>query len=385
MKQKKFFNKLVENLDKLEPAEIRHFLSKLEKERVTFSQVLNDLDLGLMVIEGDSLIYCNTRARDMILLPDIDLPCPLPTVYKQAKNPSLLQSLTGLHSEIPAGPVVLLTDRHNRSFEASRIDTDLGYSILKFKDVTSQRDLEFKLKQFESIGALNTMAAGIAHEIKNPLAAIDLHTQILRKGIKNNLIFVPEEVESYIQIVEEETRRLNNILNDFLLSARKRELKLSFVDFNEYIGDILHFMNPVVEEQQVILDTEWGDIPKLFLDREYLRQAIINLLKNALEAMHHSDVRRIRVTTFYDLGRDSVGLSLCDTGQGMSEETMKKVFEPYFSTKSSGTGLGLTIVYKIIKEHGGDILVESKSGQGTTFVIFLPIRQGQRLLQGDKI
>ncbi len=385
MKQKKFFTKLVENLEKLDHSDVRQFLGKIEKERQTFSHILNDLDLGLMVIENNTLVFCNNTGRDMILLPDIELPVPLSSIAKLVKNPSLFQNLMDIDWLSRDAASILITDKHNRSFEVSRIMTDLGYSILKFKDVTNERELEFKLKQFESIGALNTMAAGIAHEIKNPLAAIDLHTQILRKGIKNNIIFVPEEVDNYINIVEEETRRLNNILNDFLLSARKRELKLSFVDFNDYLQGILHFMDPVIQEQKVLLDTEWGDIPKIFLDIEYLRQAIINLLKNALEAMHKSDVRRIRVATFYDLGRDSVGMSLCDTGPGMNEETMQKIFEPYFSTKNTGTGLGLTIVYKIIKEHGGDILVESKPGQGTTFVIFLPIRQGPRLLQGDRI
>ncbi len=383
MKQKKFFHKFLENFEKLDHADIKNFITLIEKERETFSSLLNGLDLGLIVLDQKNIIFVNNKARDMLYISDYTSPLHQSDINHLIKNKGLFDKI--LNTDWDHQSVITLSDQRNRIYEVQRITTDLGYFIIKLKDVTQQKDLEFKLKQFESIAALNTMAAGIAHEIKNPLAAIDLHTQIIKKGVKNKVIFIPEEVENYIHIVEEETQRLNNILNDFLLSARKRELKLSFIDLNHYLAEIIKFMMPLIEEKKILLDEEYGDIPKIFIDKEYLKQAILNLLKNAVEAMEKSDVKRIRISTFYDLGRDSVGFSICDTGEGMKEETIQKIFEPYYSSKDSGTGLGLTIVYKIIKEHGGDILVDSTLHTGTTFVVYLPIRQGQRLLKADHI
>ncbi len=138
----------------------------------------------------------------------------------------------------------------------------------------------------------------------------------------------------------------------------------------------------------MILFVNGDSIPKIFIDKDYLRQAILNLLKNAIEAIKSKNypyynkktIKKIQIKTFYDIGTDSIGISIIDSGIGIENEKLQKIFEPYYTTKEYGTGLGLTIVYKIVKEHGGDIKVESEKDNGSKFTIYLPISKGTKLI-----
>ena len=185
---------------------------------------------------------------------------------------------------------------------------------------------------------------------------------------------IPDEkfVERYLGIVNEEIDRLNKIIVDFLFAARPISMEVETVNLNRNIENYLEFIKPEFEKRkiQLILTLE-KNLPDLLLDSKLLKQVFINLVQNSLAAMEEGG--QINISTI--MKNDTVLLCFADSGIGMDKETLNRIFEPYYTTKVTGTGLGLTMVYKIIKEFGGNIDVKSEVGKGTIFTISLPIPQ----------
>lgn len=387
-KENKFFDKFIENLSRLDESNVKRYLASVEKERRTFKATLDLLDDGILVIQSDSVIFMNRSAKKLLMAP-VTLPTPIgfAEMKKQVVNMKLLDFIAASLHDQDYETEISEKARDMRYYRIQKISTEGDFRIVKIKDVTLDRTLDLHLKNAESIGALNTLAAGVAHEIKNPLTAIDLHTQIIRRGIDKNIVDVPAEVREYIRIVDEEQKRLSQIVNDFLMAARKRELVLTYQDVPAFLRDILALMDPEFRAAGIDLSTDFQDTPGIFMDRDYLRQAFLNLFKNAIEAVRQaaaadpSRLRVVKVRSFYEPSRDAVGISISDTGGGLGDDMLQKIFEPYFTTKEYGTGLGLTIVYKIVREHGGEILVESRKGEGSDFTVYLPLVRGPKMIR----
>lgn len=389
MSDNKFFDKILENLSRLDDAKIKSLMESLENEKRIYRDAIEYSDEALIIINENRIFFINQRAKRLLVTPNVvKLPANPNELKKQVGNQGLFSFILEAAGMEDFKKEFTDSTRETRYYFVERITVSESIFIIKVKDITENKQMEFQLKNLESVSALNTLAAGIAHEIKNPLTAIDLHTQILKKGINKKMIEVPPEVVQYIDIIDEEQRRLGLIVNDFLTAARKRDLKMTFEDINQYLKDILFLIKPEIEKNEITLSEEYEDVPKIFIDRDYLKQAIINLLKNAIESMKAQPAgagetvkkRLLTIRTFYDNSIDSVGISIIDNGVGIESEKIKKIFEPYYSTKDYGTGLGLTIVYKIVQEHGGDIKVESKKGGGSNFTIFLPLSKGTKLI-----
>ena len=220
----------------------------------------------------------------------------------------------------------------------------------------------------------------MAHEIKNPLGSISIHIQLIQKALGNgangkNI----ETIQNYLDIVNEEVERLNGIIVDFLFAVRPMDVNLVAQNLNDLVHELFEFIHYELEEQKIRLEFNLDDrMPELQLDVKYMKQALLNIVKNAISAMPEGGTLRVE-TIARD---DQVELSIRDTGVGIPEENMTKIFEPYFTTKDFGSGLGLTLVYKIIKEHQGEINLESREGEGTTFTITLPVPQKEQRLLG---
>lgn len=250
--------------------------------------------------------------------------------------------------------------------------------LLHIEDITEKKGKEARLRRAENLASLTTLTAGVAHEIKNPLGSISIHIQLIQKALNKSGDEKQEVIQHYLDIVNEEVERLNGIIVDFLFAVRPMDMNLVKQDLNELLRELFEFMQYELEEQGVDLALELDDdLPHLQLDTKYIKQALLNIVKNALSAMPEGG--RLLVVT--NLSDDQVELSISDSGVGIPEENMAKIFEPYFTTKDFGSGLGLTLVYKIIKEHQGEINLQSKEGEGTTFTITLPVPlREQRLL-----
>ena len=255
------------------------------------------------------------------------------------------------------------------------------YTDVVIRDITEEIMNETRLRRSESLASMTTMAAGIAHEIKNPLAAMKIHLHLMRKTLKTKGSIDSDGAERYLSVLDEEIDHLNKIAVDFLFAVRPMNIELRLGSIESVVNDLITFLSPEADEKniEVVSDVE-KFLPRIEMDSRYLRQSLLNIVENAFAAMPGGG----RLTISVKLDGNFEIITIKDTGTGIDEEHLSKIFEPYFTTKASGTGLGLTVVYKVIKEHRGDIFVASEPGKGTVFTIKLPVPSTERKAIGDK-
>ncbi len=248
--------------------------------------------------------------------------------------------------------------------------------VVMFSDVTEHNANEARLRRSENLASMTTMAAGVAHEIKNPLAAMAIHLQLLRKAFGRKESLTLDDAQRYLDVLDEEINRLNSIVVDFLFAVRPMDTRLRLGQIGRTLEEVAKFVAPELAEHHVKLKLDFpNSLPRLEYDEHLIKQALLNLIKNAMNAMEGGGMLILQAR--HD--QNQVLLKVIDTGIGMDEQTQLKIFEPYFTTKATGTGLGLTVVYKIMKEHKGDITVQSKLGEGTTFTLYFPVPRSERL------
>lgn len=230
--------------------------------------------------------------------------------------------------------------------------------------------MEEQVRRSERLAALGEMAAGLAHEIRNPLGIIRSATELLGRQ--------PEASGQSSQLtrsVIEEVERLNTVVGNFLDFARPLVPNKQPVDMERLLSGVLALLEPEASQRGVAV--AWsphnGEVPAVEGDETMLRRAFLNLCKNALEAMEGGGTLRVELSSSNPGSPPMVWVEVSDTGPGVPEEIQPKVFNPFFTTKDEGTGLGLTLVHKIVASHGGTISFSSEEGRGTTFVVSLPV------------
>jgi len=245
----------------------------------------------------------------------------------------------------------------------------LAYLYSK-RAVRRAKRMEARLRSSERLAYVGSLAGGLAHEIKNPLSTLNLNLQLIKEDWQN--ASSPKEVRlcRKLEVLQREARRLEEILNDFLRFARGQELDLKEHDLNVIVDDVVTFITPEAEANHVTIHKMYDHtLPKIKVDGDLIKQALLNVVINAQQAMPDGGELIIR-TSRQD---DEVRVEITDTGVGMTEETMSRIFNVYFSTKKGGTGLGLPTTRRIIQEHGGDITVQSEPSKGSCFTITLPV------------
>jgi len=231
------------------------------------------------------------------------------------------------------------------------------------------RKTEAQLIRSEKLAALGQLAAGIAHEIRNPLTSINILIHSLREKPSD------EEVHREdLRVIEEEIHRINEIVDQFLRFAKPAPPLLQEADLVSLFEETLQLLKPQIEKQRITVQKEFNALPSTVLDREQMKQVVLNLLLNALQAMSGGGLLRLSGQVLED--NRWIQLSVQDTGVGIPPEDMNKLFDPFFSTKEGGVGLGLSIAHRIIDQHRGKIQIESTPGQGTLFTLWLPISRG---------
>ncbi|NQT29499.1 MAG: GAF domain-containing protein [Candidatus Saganbacteria bacterium] len=246
-------------------------------------------------------------------------------------------------------------------------------ALLTIQDISEVKELEGKVRQADKLGALATMAAGMAHEIKNPLSSMKVLSQLLPKKIDD-----PEYRSKLSEIFPKEINRIDRIVDSLLGFARATALTFEKTDINDVIEENLTYFEGQAKASDIKIISKYGELPEIEVDRGQISQVFSNLVLNALQAMPNGG--ELTVKTF--AGKEIEGIlqnikiEISDTGHGISKDMVKKLFDPFFTTKYGGTGLGLTITHSIVDGHKGYIDVESKPGQGTAFTTTLPVTQG---------
>jgi signal transduction histidine kinase len=383
-----FYRRALSKLDRLNLERCRELLVSASQEIFRLDTVLDSLPCGILVCdEKHRLLMANKAALRFLpiscteggllweLVPDENIA----DFFQESleRGDRLLEQEMALHTQGPPGPGRLLSISVHPLVEKRRITGSLVY----IEDITEKRGREVRLRRAENLASLTTLAAGVAHEIKNPLGAISIHLQLLRKALDKKEKRHGKEtdtlIDKYFSVLNEEVDRLNGIVIDFLFAVRPMSLELCEGDLNALITGLGEFIRAELDQSNIRLLLELDDkLSPVLFDERYMKQVLLNLIKNAQAAMPKGGL-----LTIATLGSDSeIRISVCDTGTGISQENLKKIFEPYFTTKGNGTGLGLTLVYKIIREHQGEMSVDSREGEGTDFEIILPVYQKEKRL-----
>jgi len=238
------------------------------------------------------------------------------------------------------------------------------------KHLARMEDAARRLRQAERLSALGQLGAGVAHEIRNPLNAIGMASQRLQAEYLPADTKEREEFSRLTGIVRDEVRRLNGIIEEFLTFSRSRRLKLRRSSVTELLQKVVDVIKEEAESRQITINTRWGKSPAMVrMDADKLQQALLNIIKNAMESTSCAGKITVSVES---REKDQIIVNITDTGSGIAPEEIDRIFDPGYTTKEKGLGLGLPLAYEIIRAHGGEVRLQSNKGSGTTFEIILP-------------
>lgn len=347
---------------------------RLKKREIDFKRlevlnkyIVDNINSGILTLDKNNRITSfNKNAQKLTgyLLRDV--------YYKDVSEvfPGLMASLVPLGYDLPL--------RVEETFRRpDGVDLFMGFSvstpedidadkIIIFQDLTRMKEMEEQLKRDERLKSLGELAAGIAHEVRNPLASMSGSIQVLKEDLK------PGDIESgrLMDIILRETERLNGLITDFLLFARPAPSKREIVGLKILLEDIIGVFSNSPEASGIDIST--GPTSDMLIegDTRQLKQVFWNLFLNAAQSMPEGG--KLEINSQLGPGH-TAEITISDSGKGIDPETIKKIFDPFFSMKESGTGLGLALVHRVIESHGGRIIVNSKMGRGTTFKITLPL------------
>jgi PAS domain S-box-containing protein len=270
------------------------------------------------------------------------------------------------HETLKKGTIIVNVD----GYPLRNSSGDLQGAVLVIEDVTTRVELERQMRQSEKLTALGTLSAGLAHEINNPLGIITSRVEVVLMEAEGR--DTPKQLIDDLKVIGRHARRAARVAQGLLSFSRQTAWHLVPLDLNEVVEDTLLLIEKQLLKERIALDRRLTPgLPKVMGSQNHLEQVLVNLLNNAREAMPAGGSIRVETRTRPD-GK-SVQILVADTGSGIPPDQMARIFDPFFTTKEGGTGLGLSISYGIIKDHDGNLAVESEAGKGTTFTISLPV------------
>ncbi len=367
-----FLEKLVAKLDRVDPAVVQSIVDRLLKEKGFFVQVFEALREGVILMGGDGRVtFLNAAAsRFFGLDAEFSIDKKLAELVRGMDWQAMMEQGTVVSRDME---VFYPERRYLHFYLAPILDREiLSGFVMIVNDLTSDRAQTQATIESERLGALTLLAAGVAHEIGNPLNSLGIHLQLLDRKIKRMEAEERQPLEEHLATARQEIQRLDSILKQFLQAIRPSTLRREKVQLSELCRDVLKLLEPELSERgiRVVLDLA-TDIPLLDLDAVQMQQVFHNVLRNAAQAIA-TDADGC-ITVRMASNDFEVQVFISDNGVGISPEQMGTMFEPYRSTKEGGTGLGLLIVRRIIREHGGEMEIESREGSGTRVSLFLPL------------
>lgn len=388
-----FLHRLLDRADKIDKDSIVDYMKQVAFERDLLVLIFDSMSEGILFIdEEETVVYVNQSARDMMVLgdgsttPDLSLErllgnSRLYAYWEKSSQQSASEGYTDFS---------LKTQSETRFLKLKTVPLEHGEkrygTLLLCLDETGKRQQEKKLREAEKLAALTTLSAGVSHEIRNPLNSLSIHLQLLQRHLKKQNVH-DEEIDDFLQIFSSEIARLNDVIEKFLSAVRPTKPQTRIVRFYPLVMDTLNLMEPEFRSQSIQVSVhEEGEWPYIEADDSQIKQALINILRNAIESFPEGDsdsAKTIQIHMIHEI--DHVDLVISDTGGGMDESELKNLFEPYFTTKPKGTGLGMMLVERIFREHKGGVTAHSVPGEGTQIRMRLPIvPEGPRLLEHEK-
>lgn len=279
----------------------------------------------------------------------------------------LKEQIRSIHSDGQSDGNLSITLKSGRKkfFEFSnKLNIFSNISMTTFKDITEKLEMEEQLRKSDTLNVIGELAAGIAHEIRNPMTALKGFIQLLEGSVK-------EDHTMYFNVITTELSRIDSIINEFLILAKPQAVKFVEKDISQIMKETVDLLSAQAVLHNVQFRTYYEqNLPRVFCESNQMKKVFINIIKNAIEVMPKGGYITVSIQKESD---QRVHISIGDEGTGIPAHKIKKLGEPFYTTKERGTGLGLMVTYKIIEEHKGTIEVESKLGEGTVFHIYLPI------------
>lgn len=347
---------------------------KVLSEKAHLQQVVDQLEDGLIFLSQDRRILFFNKAAEVVVGKPMAqvLGWPVEDVLEPS-HPlrPLLERGFAQSGGLRNASMALPQDGRSKEFLVSTFSvTDaqkrMGAMVL-LKDLDSIRTLQSLVSYSAKLTALGRLTSGVAHEVKNPLNAMMIHLELL----KEKLGVSTEEAQQNVEVIESEIRRLDRVVQGFLKFIRPQELALKPVDLNALLQGITALLQPEWEPRGIRFAVQPdATLPRLTADEELLHQAFLNILANACQAMPAGGT--IRVATTRE-SRELAGVTIADEGVGIPPEDLDKIFRLYYTTKPDGSGIGLSLVYRIVQLHDGSIDISSEVGRGTTVTVRLPL------------
>ncbi|MFT6240088.1 MAG: two-component system, sporulation sensor kinase E [Paracoccaceae bacterium] len=364
--------KILSRLDQIEPEEVQALLSRLVREKGFLQKVFEALQEGVLLLDpaGGISFINHAGCRFFGTTPDEAQGKPLEEVVRGVDWSALMQSN---RSTVSRDLEVFYPENRYLNFYLSPVaeegEADLGHVML-VRDLTRSRQEAEKELESEKLNALTLLAAGVAHEIGNPLNSLSLHLQLLERRVRDLPEGDRKPLAEHLGTARTEIERLDMILKQFLQAMRPTKPERVPTKLHELLEESLEALSPELESREIPVKADLvPDLPSLDLDPTQIKQALYNVIRNAFQAVSKPDGNIFIQTHANDF---EVTLAISDNGTGISPETMGSMFEPFQTTKVDGNGLGMLIVRRILREHGGELEVESEEGVGTTVTLYFP-------------
>jgi PAS domain S-box-containing protein len=403
-----FLDKVLGRIGRLDAEGLQTVVQRLARERTFLETLFNAIEDGVLVVdENGRILYFNQAVTRLLGLQGNVEGMPIADFLPELEWKHILrldaaggQRVVRLEFEVhfPRPRFLLLY--------AAPLDGEAAGSsgvALILHDATEARQKTFDAIESERLQALTLLAASVAHEIGNPLNALHIHLQLMERelkklrsgverapgaGAKSRSATLVTEVdaaesarrlEQYLAVAKGEINRLDYIVTQFLQAIRPAPAQLKPASLNEVVEKTLDLLRPELENRSLHVRLKLArQLPWAPIDATQIQQVLVNLIKNAMQATTKGGTLTLQTGE----GSAGVWFSVSDTGGGIPQEQINRIFEPFYTTKKKGTGLGLMIVQRIVRAHGGRIDLESHVGRGTTFRIWLPLREGKpRLLE----
>lgn len=382
--------RILGRLDDLDEVNLTILVQRLARERALLETVFNTIQEGILVVErGGRIEYANAAACKLIGLKETDVGEAMLWRIVPDVSRSLGITPEGTARTLPAAarefeityPEHRFVRLYLVPFEAPEDEPGERFALILSDTSEQKADTEERIEN-ERLGSIFELAAGVAHEIGNPLNSLTIHLQLL----KRQLAKLPEgqqtgKMAQNLDICAQEVARLDGIITHFLQAIRPQPPDLHDVQLLDVITEVLEFQGQELQDLGIEATVDIKEPPPPILgDRNQLKQIFFNIIKNAMEAMDSGG--RLRVSTRND---DAwVFIFIADTGQGIAQEDLAKIFQAYHTTKATGHGLGMLVVRRILRDHGGQIGLDSQPDKGTVVTLQFPLKERRvRMLEAE--